>query len=216
MAMQAVFELDVAQRSKEVKLSVQRCAKVFRFTLWHSNSPRFQTSSTSPASTRVLINDSYILVFRKNALCSLFIQCMKFLELTKDGRVLNCNLNMAVLSSLWLTSWNRPRPSSRHPHLSRSCTRSRVPSNLSCSKARMIMPNALFSVSTGIIPLKSLTPLSMRTALLCVVLRWTYLLLVQHPLYVRFETFYPGHHSLSYPVHATLMSILLPWEKYLS
>lgn len=148
--------------------------------------------------------------------CALFIQCMKFLELTKDSRVLNCNLNMAVLSSLWLTSWNRPRPSSRHPHLSRSCTRSRVPSNLSCSKARMIMPNALFSVSTGIIPLKSLTPLSMRAALLCVVLRWTYLLLVQHPLYVRFETFYPGHHSLSYPVHATLMSILLPWEKYLS
>lgn len=86
MAMQAVYELDVAQRSKEVKLSVQRCAKVFRFTLWHSNSPRFQTASTSPASTRDLINDSYIIVFRKNALCALFIQCMKFLELTKDEK----------------------------------------------------------------------------------------------------------------------------------
>lgn len=86
MAMQAVFELDVAQRSKEVKLSVQRCAKVFRFTLWYPNSPRFQTASTSPASTRDLITVSYIIVFRKNALCALFIQCMKFLELTKDEK----------------------------------------------------------------------------------------------------------------------------------
>lgn len=33
MAMQAVFELDVAQRSKEVKLSVQMCAKFSFYTL---------------------------------------------------------------------------------------------------------------------------------------------------------------------------------------